>query len=35
MNGYESMGGMGLIWILILVFVILGIAAFVKYLSKK
>ncbi len=38
MDGYDSMwgmGGMGLIWLLISVFVILGIAAAIKYLSKK
>lgn len=26
------MGGMGLLWILVLLFLVLGIAAFVKYL---
>lgn len=28
------MGGMGLIWILLLAFVILGIVAFIKYLRQ-
>lgn len=28
------MGGMGLAWILVVVFLLLGIAAFVKYLLK-
>lgn len=35
MDGYGGlwgMGAMGLVWILILLFVVLGIAAFVKYL---
>jgi hypothetical protein len=30
-----GMGGMWIIWILILVFVVLGIAAFVKYLMSR
>ena len=28
------MGGMGLIWVLVLAFLVLGIAAFIKYLRK-
>jgi len=28
------MGGMGLVWILVVIFLLLGIAAFVKYLLK-
>ena len=28
------MGGMGLVWILLVIFLLLGIAAFVKYLIK-
>ena len=38
MDGYDgmwSMGGMGLIWILILVVVAVGIAALVKYLMSR
>jgi len=34
MDGYDSMwgmGGSGLVWILVLIFVVLGIAAFTKY----
>ena len=28
------MGGMGLVWILLAIFLLLGIAAFVKYILK-
>ena len=38
MHGYDGMwgmGAMGLVWILILVFVVLGIAAFIKYLMSR
>lgn len=38
MDGYDGMwgtGAMGLVWILILVVVVLGIAALVKYLMSK
>ncbi|MCR9193856.1 MAG: hypothetical protein NXH88_03935 [Hyphomonas sp.] len=34
MDGGWGMGGMGLIGILILVFLVLGIAAFIKYLMR-
>ena len=39
MYGYESMGGgmigIGLIWLLSIVFLTLGIAALIKYLRSK
>lgn len=39
MNGFEWMGGgmmgMGLIWLLTIVFLGLGIAALIKYLRSK
>jgi hypothetical protein len=31
----DHMGGMGLLWVLILVLVILGIAALIKYLRSR
>jgi hypothetical protein len=38
MNGWEgmgwAMGGMGILWILLLVLVVLGIAALAKYLMS-
>lgn len=39
MNGYEGMTGgmigMGLIWLLIVISLVLGIAALIKYLRSK
>lgn len=34
MDSAWGMGGMGLIGLLVIVFLILGIAAFIKYLSR-
>ena len=33
-NFGSMMGGMGLIWLVVLAFLVLGIAAFIKYLRK-
>lgn len=34
MNGGWWMGGMGLVWLLIVIVLVLGIAALVKYLMR-
>jgi hypothetical protein len=35
MDGFDwGMGGMGLVWLLVVVLLVLGIAALVKYLLK-
>lgn len=34
MSGGPMMWGMGLLWLLVLVFLVVGIAAFIKYLRS-